>query len=463
MKRTTAVAALAALIAASLTGCSAEPEPNSSALRQAPCPDDVAVAVLAKHSCGYVDRSDGSSVFVLRVSPPEPPTRVPVVITGTDLGTAPDYGGLAPVAQRTGREAIIVDLPGVGHSTPLLTCPSVDGLSSAMAEDAEATTPLLVEAIGVCRSRFDEVVDAAGSAAALHDVVTALALHQVAALSTGTTGRIALSWAAAHPGDLEALVLDSPLVTQSDPIDDVDHLLHEIALACADQRGCRQDHPRLDDRWRQALDSLKAEPLEVTVEGVTVRIDDEQLRRAALWVAGGTPRSQGLPDLVEEAARRVTDGGVSQYAAAVVTGPPLCVGHLPKCAGTPRVAVGAVLSLYCPMLVDDPTWQQLCQAWGAKAEKLPDRVTTPTLVLTGRYDPFAPPDDISRILSDAVPNAFYVEDPAGGHNVLGDSPCVREVRTSWLNGDPAQPPHLPACMDTRVIPFPPSPWGPPTT
>lgn len=452
------VLAVSALTATSLTGCSTDGEADSPGLRLSPCPDDVEVAVLAEHSCGYVDRSDGSSVFLLRVSPPEAPTRAPVVVTGTDLGTAPDYGGLVPIAQRTGREAIIVDLPGVGHSTPLLACPSVDGLSSAMAEAPEPKTTLLVEAIGVCRSRFDEVVDAQGSASALHDVVTALGLDQVVALSAGTTGRIALTWAAAQPDDLEAIVLDSPLVTESDPIDRVDGLMHEIALACADQRGCRRDHPRLEDVWGRALDTMAADPLEVPVNGVTVRIDDEQLRRAALWVAGGTPRSQGLPGLVEEAVRRIPDGVLGRYAAAVVDGPPLCVGYLPKCAGTPRVAVGALLSLYCPMLVDDPTWQQPCQAWGAKAEGLPGRVTTPTLVLTGRYDPFAPPAEVRNALSGVVPGAFYVEDPAGGHNALGDA-CVREARTAWLAGDLAQAPPRPACLDTRVIPFPPSPYS----
>ena len=455
--RQTVVLALAGLVAGLVAGCSPDDGLDASRLRVAHCPDDVEVAVLAAHSCGYLDRSDGSSIFVLRVSPPEPPTRSPVVITGTDLGTVPDYGGLVPVAQRTGREAIIVDLPGVGHSTPLLSCPSVDGLSSAMAEDPESAMPLLVEAIGVCRSRFTEVVDATKSAAALHDVVTALDLGQVAALSTGTTGRIALSWAAAHPDDLEAVVLDTPLVTESDPINDVDSLMEQIAVACADQRLCQRDHPGIRAKWRAALRSLAAEPLAITVDGATVRIDQDHLRRAVLWVAGGTPRSQGVPDLVEEAVLRVTDGVLGRYAAALVAGPPLCVGHLPKCAGAPRVAVGALMSLYCPTLQDDPSWREPCQAWGAEPEDLPAGVTTPTLVLTGRFDPFAPPADIRRVISGAVPDAFFVDDPAGGHNVLGDSACVRELRTDWLNGDVAQPPDLPACMESRVIPFPRSP------
>jgi len=83
----------------------------------------------------------------------------------------------------------------------------------------------------------------------------------------------------------------------------------------------------------------------------------------------------------------------------------------------------------------------------------------PTLVLTGRYDPFAPPTEVRNALADVVPGAFYVEDPAGGHNVLGDA-CIREARTAWVNGDLGEAPPRPACLDTRVIPFPPSPFPP---
>ena len=186
-----------------------------------------------------------------------------------------------------------------------------------------------------------------------------------------------------------------------------------------------------------------------------VTIGEEQLRRAVLWVAGGRNCSQGLPELIEEARQRSDDGLLGQYAAALLQGPPLCVGYLPKCFGTPLVAVGAMLSLYCPALLADPTWSEPCEAWAAEPEGLPDAVTVPTLVLTGRYDPFAPPDQVRGALTDVVPDAFFVEDPAGGHNVLGTE-CLREVRNTWLTGDLQGPPPEPACLGERVIPFPPT-------
>ena len=450
-----AAVALTALVAA----CSHGPSPTGPVAGSVACPDDVEVFVLAQHSCGMVDRSDGSQVFFLRVEPPQAPVGDPVLETGNDLGTAPGYGGLVPIAQRTGRELIIVDLPGVGHSLPLLACPAVDGLSAAMATDPAATRPLLVDAIGACHARTGVTLDFGSTAAALHDVVDALGLDRVVAMSHGTTGLASLEWAATHPEDLDALVLDTPLVTVADPISRVDQLISDVAAACQDQPDCRGAHPDLEQHWHQALATLAAEPLRVNVSGSLVPIDAEQLRRAVLWVAGGSQRPQALPDLIEDASSRTTNGVLGNYAKAVVQGPPLCVGYLPSCAGTPRVAVGALLSLYCPGLLDDPTWREPCHAWGAAEQPLPHGVSTPTLVLTGRYDPFARPEDTRRALGSVVPGAFYVEDPAGSHNVLGGD-CMREVRNAWLAGDVTAPPSPPTCLQGRVIPFAPSTSSP---
>lgn len=453
MNRLLAVALASTMPLFSLTGCFA-PESPREQVRSIDCPSDVEAVVLPPHSCGYVDLDDGTSLFIVRVQPPESPTSNPVVELGTDLGTTPDYGGLVAVAQRTGRELVMVDMPGVGHSTPLLSCPEVDELSATLASTPDPASARLIEAIGACRQRTEEVVDIASTAEALHDLVEALDLDKVVAMSHGTSGRVGLEWAALHPTDLEALVLDTPLVADSDPIDRVDALVHDIAGACAAQRPCRRSHPDLFGEWQSAVASYGESALTVPVDGTDVTIGPDQLRRAVLWVAGGSPRSQGLPELINDASQRSRDGILGRYAAALVQGPPQCAGYLPKCAGAPKVAMGALLSLYCPALVHDPTWAEPCRAWESEGdEALPDGITVPTLVLTGRYDPFAPPAEVRRILRDVVPAAFYIEDPAGGHNVLGVD-CLRDVRNLWLADDVHQAPTRPPCLEDRVIPFP---------
>jgi pimeloyl-ACP methyl ester carboxylesterase len=176
------------------------------------------------------------------------------------------------------------------------------------------------------------------------------------------------------------------------------------------------------------------------------------------WVAGGGgDLGPGrIPELVDQVAGRTSGELVRRYADMVVAGPPLCVGYLPKCAGPERTALGAVLALNCPSVRDEPVWREPCAAWGATAATaLPTGVAVPTLVLTGRFDPFAPsPSAVRGALTAAVPGAFFVEDPAGPHNVLGGD-CMRSVRTAWLNGDVRRPPAKQSCLAERVPNFTP--------
>ena len=76
----------------------------------------------------------------------------------------------------------------------------------------------------------------------------------------------------------------------------------------------------------------------------------------------------------------------------------------------------------------------------------------PTLVLMGRYDAFAPPDEVRASVAELIPGAFFVEDPAGAHNVLGGD-CVRSVRSAWLAGPLASPPPTLPCLRQRTLTF----------
>src|SRR5688572_25911082 len=126
--------AISLLVSIAAVGCTEEtgrPDRRVPVARVLDCPSDVEVVVLPQHSCGLVGLADGTELFFVRVHPPSGPTRPPIVETGQDLGTATGFGGLVPIAQRTGREVIIVELPGVGHASPVLACPEVDNLSEA--------------------------------------------------------------------------------------------------------------------------------------------------------------------------------------------------------------------------------------------------------------------------------------------------------------------------------------------
>src|SRR5690606_38332717 len=98
------------------SGAKGEPSSSDAAWDWiADCPPDVEVQVVPEHVCGWITAplGDGEQeLFVVVVEPPEPSDDPPILETGTDLGMAPNYAGLVPIAQRTGRRTVIVALPG---------------------------------------------------------------------------------------------------------------------------------------------------------------------------------------------------------------------------------------------------------------------------------------------------------------------------------------------------------------
>ena len=444
---------------------SADGPQGRAAFTSADCPDDVEIMVVPEHTCGYVTThiagGDEIRLFVLQVEPPTPSTQAPIIETEGDLGTQAWYGGLAPIAQRTGRRLIVVDLQGVGHSTPLLDCPEVNALAATAAADPDESRAAVVAAIGACRKRITSqgidlgAFDIASTAENLHAVAQALDIPLSVTMGHGTTGAVAIEWARRYPDEVEALVLDSPQLREPSPGTVVDRLVTEVGELCATAADCRRRYGDPAAQWPDVLRDLRHKPLVLSADGQPVRLDDEALRRAVLWLAGGGDLGASwIPALITESTSRQPGNILSRYAEALADGPPLCVGYLPRCAGVPAVAVGAVLSLNCPLVLDDPTWRQPCRAWGVTATTKPSDqpLDTPTLVLMGRYDAFAPPDEVRASVAEQIPGAYFVEDPAGAHNVLGGY-CLRSVRSAWLAGSITSPPPTPTCLRQRALVF----------
>jgi pimeloyl-ACP methyl ester carboxylesterase len=441
-----------------------QPRPEA-AFASTSCPDDVDIVVVPPHSCGYVTtRLAGGDVvrlFVLQVEPPTPSTQPPIIETGSDLGTQASYGGLAPIPQRTGRRLIVVDLQGTGHSTPLLDCPEVNALAATSAADPDGSSAAVVDAIKACRARLTSQgidpadFDVASTAEDLHAVAQALAIPRSVAMGHGTTGAVSIEWARRYPDEVEALVLDSPQLVDPTSGTVVDRLVTEVSRLCAAAADCRRRYGDTAAKWPGLLRDLARRPLVLSADGQPIRLDDDALRRAVLWLAGGGDLGANwIPALVAESISRRPGNILSRYAEALAAGPPLCVGYLPRCAGVPAVAVGAALSLNCPLVLHDPGWRKPCRAWGATVPANPpdQSLDTPTLVLMGRYDAFAPPHDVRASVADQIPGAYFVEDPAGAHNVLGGD-CVRSVRSVWLAGSLTSPPPTPTCLRQRKLVF----------
>jgi pimeloyl-ACP methyl ester carboxylesterase len=420
------------------------------------CPDDVEILVVPVHSCGYVVTSGRSGaelrVFVVTVEPPQPSDLAPVLETGTDLGMTPTYGGLAPIAQRTGRRLVMVDLPGTGHSEPSLDCPETKDLALQPDDDEVA------EAVGECRSRLegddvaigDLTADALGEV--LRDVITAFDVAPWVVMGHGTSGVAAQDLAAEHPDLVEALVLDSVVSHDPTPEETLGDVVAAVAEQCRAVPTCLSAHGDPARTWATAQERLGAAPLVVPVGDQTVTITAADLGRVLRWlVSPAVSGPQQLPELLAELASGHAGRLVSLYAGTVSAAPPLCVGYLPRCESSDRVATGAVLATVCPTVADQPDWSSACDAWGVGVRTVErTRVTgVPTLALYGRLDPFASPEVARSELARSFPEAYAVEVPTMGHNVLGDE-CVRTLRNTWLSGSFDAAPELPTCLSDTI-------------
>lgn len=445
------------LIAAVLlmAACTSDPDPAAgaaTAFEAVACPDDVEVLVVPAHECGFVTKiGSATRIFVVTVEPPEASDLSPILETGTDLGMAPGYGGLAPIAQRTGRRVVIVDLPGTGHSLPSLDCPEVDAIGDPAAGNDQSG---LAAAVASCRARIeDQGVDPSSFTpvalgADLYDVMTALDVPRWVVMGHGTTAEAGRQVALAHPDHVEALILDSTVLDQRDPAADVDRVVADVAKLCRADRSCRHRYGDPGRAWRKAQAQLRRAPMEIDVAGTTVVIDADSLARGVRWLVA--PASLGaarLPAMLAEAASGRPGTYLRLFAATLTAAPPLCVGELPKCETSERLAIGAVLSAQCPSLAEQPEWVDACAAWGVAAAPEPTgRLRgVPALALYGAFDPFASPAVIRKRLAQRLPDAYVVEYPLGAHNVLG-SECARTHRNEWLAGDVHRAPSKPACF-----------------
>jgi pimeloyl-ACP methyl ester carboxylesterase len=448
--RRTVAAALVALAAGSATACTGDGTPSHGSgpqLETIACPDDVEVLVVPVHHCGYVVPDPGSDrrVFVVVVEPPTPSDRSPVLETGTDLGMTPGYGGLAPVAQRTGRRTVIVDLPGTGHSTPSLDCPEVEALGDpAAGHDISGLT----SAVEACRDRIVAAgVDPLQLTPSrlgddLYAVMRAFDAPRWVVMGHGTTAEAGRQVALAHPDRVEALVMDSPVMGRGELATENDRVVADVAAECSRDTTCRGTYGNVQRAWGQARRRLARTPLQVEGRDGMVTVDETALERAVRWLVAPAAIGPGkLPALLAEAASGRPGTYVRLFADTVSGAPPLCVGYLPKCESGQRLVIGAVLSALCPELAGLETWTGPCEAWGVTASetKVQPLRGVPTLALYGALDPFVSADVVRSTLAQRVPGAFVVEQAAGGHNVLA-SDTARAVRNDWLAGDPTQPP-----------------------
>jgi pimeloyl-ACP methyl ester carboxylesterase len=489
--RTLAIGALLVALTASCTeGGSTEPSSDRNggsskasfvpSVAAARCPDDVEFVIIAPHTCGYLTvledrtRPDGPtiSLFYLRVQPEGGPAEPePIASVGQEIAQPPDYASVGITAS-SGRELILLDQRGVGHSQPSLACPEVDEIAGDLVAQPLSSVSVgdaFDDAVSACRARLTEQgvhpssYTLGAAAQDLEDLRRALGVSTWNLIAWGSASSLLLEYARRDRQGVRALVLDAPQFPEIDPIleaePDTREAIGALAEACRTSKNCDRRYPHLERALSQAAAALDRSPIRSPVNGRTVVVDGGALIRVVRHLVSGDREEEGS---VPHVVYRALHANVRAVAEELASDPGMCVGYRPRC-GEPT-SLGAYLSFTCSgalaslegsgVYADafgeaDP-YLGACRAWGVSPgddHPAPVRTDVPTLVLRGAYDAFSPLDLVRHATAN-MPNAHVVLVPHLGHDVFEwGYDCLTDTRNSWLL-HPQDAPDFTGCLET---------------
>jgi pimeloyl-ACP methyl ester carboxylesterase len=423
----------------------------------------------------------------VQIPPPdERPRPHSVLILGGEIGAFPDYGKLQAEAARLHRVVYVLDQRGTGHSSPELTCPEVDRVSTEGLVEPSGDPSLrrrLLTAVADCRSRLvaggidPSDFDLTAMAADVEDLRQALGLSSWNLAAYGSWSRLAFEVIREHADHVRAAYLDSPQLPQVDePTEAVlgtRIVLNELFAACHAEKACRTAYPHLRHRWKDAIARLQAHPIEAHTRFGDMLVDAGSLVRAIQARLGEDdaelPR---FPALITEANRGRVDIEVSTTLA---THGSLCTGYRFGCF--PHFSTGVYLSVLCrdeAPFVDASALRRAarglpglreglgtspylaaCSVWkvASAAPRLhaPVNATVPVLMMSGQFDPFSPPRLTSE-LGRSLVNSFAIEVPGLNHNPFQYIGCQVRIRDAWLER-PSSPPTGTSCLRRPSLAF----------
>jgi pimeloyl-ACP methyl ester carboxylesterase len=404
-----------------------------------------------------------------------------------------------PAAQatyETGRETIVLDQRGVGHSSPVLQCPSID--EDALQGTADEDLEVVLSAMAACRD--DLAADGLdlgafnhrNNALDVHAVRAALGHETIDLRGTSYGTHVALHAASLDPGRVGALVLSSPI----DPTDNYLHAaaggfqraLDLVGEACERDASCAQQVGDLDAAIVEAAGRLDTERPEVTVqppgsEETTVTFTAERFVSSLFLLFYLPDGAFLLPALVDQARA----GDVTQLAELLVA-----IEEQLEDA----IAVGMHVSMVCTGegarfdldrardglrsqvlhdhwfsrgAVGGAATDRACDVWGVDGAVAPEELTlpeqVPALIVTGGFDHVTPPRLGAQVAA-GLSTSHLVEVPTMGHAPLEAldrlaAGCGQQLVTAFLDA-PAQTPDT-GCVDALppyqpLSELPPAPW-----
>lgn len=385
--------------------------------------------------CGQVDTGDttkaGTPVVVgyavLRATGTAP-SSTPLVLLAGGPGQAAtrDFVPLAPVLERlqAARDVIFVDVRGTGRSTPV-TCKDDRSLSERLAASAD-TDDALVKACMAALPIDPAKLTTSDNVADLERVRLAVGAEHVHVLGISYGTRLAVAYDAAHHAHVKSLVLDgvAPLDRPlgADMGDDMTASLtalgDDVVAAYVAVRDRLQAAPQPLSLRHPTTGALLDITVTADVVSSAVRLflyGDET--RAIL---GHVLRTAAAGDLVPLTALAVmTAGAVDDAIHVPVNLATICAEDVPYLPDPPTTAplIGGEIAAL----------RRSCTGFTAAKRPAPTltTTTTPTLLLSGQFDPVTPPRHAERALP-KFPRGRHLVLKGMGHNVLPRG-CVAGV------------------------------------
>ncbi|HVI90952.1 MAG TPA: alpha/beta fold hydrolase [Dongiaceae bacterium] len=384
------------------------------------------------------------------------------------------------------RDLILFDQRGVGMTEPRIDCPELEALelpSLAFGNDHKGALEQSRKATQACLARvIAEGHDPAAytteaSAEDLHDLFAGLGIPHwnIYGLSYGT--RLALTYMRLHPDDIRTAILDSVYPPAVHFLEDdaahTDRAFRLIFDACAADPACRRWYPDLAQRLQALVDRLNRTPLQThhaDPDGgpeLQFPLTGETLLMHLFFNLYNRDDIERVPQIIDIFDRNLA-GPIGKEVDLLVAelhdrpnwGDAMaltidCLEDLPFNDPAKVQANYAASRLLHSFADADPAAN--CPAW-IKASPVatmaqPVDSALPGLVFAGSNDPVTPPD-YAQLAARHLAHGFYVEFPAIGHDVLGNSVCAGRVAEAFLS-TPDQPPADPCQKVPRPLVFAP--------
>jgi pimeloyl-ACP methyl ester carboxylesterase/glucose/arabinose dehydrogenase len=405
------------------------------------------------------------------LSPTEPREPDPVVFAqGGPGGSGLDFAAAAPVLVEAfaGRDLILFDQRGAGHSHPFLHCDEHDPV--ALAELTGQTSPADaldadVAAYQACAQRFAgagydlSAFNTLESAADVRDVVTALGYEDFDFYGVSYGTRIGQALLRDAPTGLRSAVLDSVVPTtvntQAQRALTVYGAFQALFSACAEEGACSTAHPDLEGTLLDTAASLAASPVHIPVAhgdaALDVVVDGEGfLQSVAERFYTGADGVDEIPAFIQQAA----DGDLSAVGAALAADATAtamadglyyavhCTEDQPGAADYAFDGVPEQLRFLANRLGDRNTLLEICAAMGIAdaGGTVRDAATSdiPVLTVSGEFDPVTPASYADRVRK-TLSASYGLEFPGVGHGVLLSAGCPTQLVAGFIAAPTQEP------------------------